>query len=339
MTGAGLGIKAVADNFNDLHFIPCADMGAAQGISELRSDLLIIQVGFDRLHHDAAAAKVGQCFDMPVDIFDVVGAGEIDKYIIRLVQTSGGSIAGLLRCDGKRPASLAKADHIGQLGRHDRVFRRSQRFREQQAQTCNQLGVHNLADLGLDVYPVKNPLRIEPGVLFVAQVIHVFPGDQHIVEICHRVQFIAGSGKAVIILTGAVHGIGIPGDVGNAFLVGRHAGINDLFRLGAEIPQDPEVHPVAEYRTGSYRLPAFDKYPVVTFFDNTQHRYPLIGVVRPVILQIDKQRRREQVAVAQFLPGIAYILRHGPAFAEHRLFLPRFRIVKQGVHGCVVTAG
>ena len=120
MTGAGLGIKPVADNLDYLHFIPCADMGAAQGIGELRPDIFIIQVGFDRLHHDAAAAKVGQCFDVLVDIFDVVGAGKIDKYIIRLVQTSGGNIAGLLRGDGKRPAGFAKADHIGQLGRHDR---------------------------------------------------------------------------------------------------------------------------------------------------------------------------------------------------------------------------
>ena len=70
--------------------------------------------------------------------------------------------------------------------------------RHQDREAGQQLGAHRLAHQRMIVHPVEHALRIELGVIRIADVEDVFPRDQHVVEQHGRVEFVALGGERML---------------------------------------------------------------------------------------------------------------------------------------------
>ena len=88
----------------------------AEREAELGPELRMIEVGLRREDDDPAPAKVDQRLDHPVDVLEIEGTAEIDEDVVRLVEAAGRVEAGLLGRDHERPAGLAEADQVCELG-------------------------------------------------------------------------------------------------------------------------------------------------------------------------------------------------------------------------------
>src|SRR3546814_3739922 len=97
-----------------------ADLGAAQCLGELRTDIRIVQFALGGLDHRAATAEVDQRVHHLVLVFEIMGTTEVDVDVVRLEKPARGCEARLLSCDYEGAAGLAEADEFGKLRLDDR---------------------------------------------------------------------------------------------------------------------------------------------------------------------------------------------------------------------------
>src|SRR3546814_838512 len=93
---------------------------------------------------------------------------------------------------------------------------RSERLREQKPETDHQFGVDAVADLGFEMHPVELALRIPFCMIGIADMLDLAPGNEHIVEIGHRIEFVADRGERPVIRIGVGLSIGLARDDGHA---------------------------------------------------------------------------------------------------------------------------
>src|SRR3546814_98514 len=84
VAGAPLSQEALADLTEDLDAIMGADLGAAQCLGELRTDIRIVQFALGGLDHRAATAEVDQRVHHLVLVFEIMGTTEVDVDVVRL---------------------------------------------------------------------------------------------------------------------------------------------------------------------------------------------------------------------------------------------------------------
>src|SRR3546814_8032666 len=108
-------------------------------------------------------------------------------------------------CSSDLAAGLAEADEFGKLRLDDRVGAGAERLREQKPETDHQFGVDAVADLGFEMHPVELALRIPFCMIGIADMLDLAPGNEHIVEIGHRIEFVADRGERPVIRRSEEH--------------------------------------------------------------------------------------------------------------------------------------
>ena len=213
---------------------------------------------FVGLQHHAAAAEVDEDVHHLVLVLEVVRAAEVDEDVVRLVEAAGGVEPGLLGRDHERAAGLAEADEVGELGLHDRALVRAERLGEQQRQAHHELGVHAVADLGLEVDPVELALRVPLRVVGVADVLDLVPRDEDVVEVDHPVELVADRGQRAVVRVGVGLGARLARHDRDARRVDRDERVDRLLRRLARAPQVADEQLVDERDRRADRLPAPD---------------------------------------------------------------------------------
>ncbi|MCY1218110.1 hypothetical protein D9M72_300450 [compost metagenome] len=172
-------------------------------------------------------------------------------------------------------------------------------------------------------------------MLGIAQVEHVRPGDEDIVEYSHAVQFVALRGERV--LDGIVLDHALAADDGHARSVDRRGGKDDLVARDAGAEEHADVDPVGKGDAGADRLdPRHDDAPVV-LLDHAQPGRALLGIrVRAVHLRVDELRRAVQVMLLGEVDEVDDVLRLDLALGADCLRFPRRRIVDVGLEHVVV---
>ena len=265
-----------------------------------------------RLQHHAAAAEVDEDVHHLVLVLEVVGAAEVHEDVVRLVQPAGGVEPGLLGRDHERAAGLAEAHEVGELGLHDRALVRAERLGEQQRQADHELGVHAVADLGLDVDPVELALRVPLRVVGVADVLDLVPGDEDVVEVDHPVELVADRRQRAVVRVGVGLGARLASDDRDARRVDRDEGVDRLLRRLAGAPQVADEQLVDERDRRADRLPAPDDDALVGLLLDGQHRGLAQRVVAAtVVLDVDEHRRDRDVVARDPRPLRARCCRSG----------------------------
>ena len=194
----------------------------------------------------------------------------------------------------------------------------------QDGEAGQQFRAHRLAHQRVVMAPVEHALRIELGVVGVADVEDVFPRDQHVVEHHGGVELVALRRQRMLDRIGLDQAFAA--DDGDAFQVRRADAVDDLVALGAGAEEHAEMQEIAERGSRADRLHAVDEDAFVVGREDAQRRR--IGVrvgVGAVGLRIDEMRRDDQIVVHRLLPEVADVVGKPAAVGADRTPSPTAR--------------
>ena len=157
---------------------------------------------------------------------------------------------------------MLEADDACKPRLHRLDLRGAEMFAHQDGEAGKQLRAHSLAHQRIVVPPVEHALRVQLGVIGIADVEDVFPRDQHVVENHGRVEFIALRSERMLDRVGRDKALAAHD--GDAFEVRRADAIDNLVALGAGTEKYAEMQEVAERRGSADRLDAVDQDAFVT---------------------------------------------------------------------------
>ena len=203
------------------------------------------------------------------------------------------------------------------------------------ARPDHELGVHAVADLGLEVHPVELALRVPLRVVGVADVLDLVPGDEDVVEVDHPVELVADRRERAVVRVGVGLGARLAGDDRDARRVDRHERVDRLLRRLARAPQVADQQLVDERDRRADRLPAPDDDALVGLLAGSP-----ASASRPCASSrprsywtsrnIGEIARSSRVTRAHWRSMLPLRSRCGPL--KTRVLRPRLRVVDLRVH-------
>ena len=138
-----------------------------------------------RPHRSISSSTIG------AEVLQEVDAAPVEQLDVRLEQPAGRVEALVLGREHMRVGRLLERDDLGEPRLHRFDLGGAEMLAHQDGEAGQQLRAHRLAHQRVIMSPVEHALRIELGVIRVADVEDVFPRDQHVVEYHGGVELVA----------------------------------------------------------------------------------------------------------------------------------------------------